>query len=131
MTKIRIMNILIAVLYIIALYAYINYDQKTTLHCGEVVNTGSVSRGRSSSDLYLAIKFEKLGVKVLNVTPETYFSTSVGDSVCFELTENQEKGDTRPELIWWQEVLLLYIILVPFYFMALLLWIIIPKRYEY
>lgn len=116
-----VIQTIITILYITSLYVYVHYDQKKTVYCGEVINSGSVQRGRHSEDLYITMRFEELGVRVLEVGPGTYFGTKVGDRLCFELTENQERGDTRPEPAWWQVLLIGCIVVGTFYYLLLLL----------
>ena len=116
-----VIQTLIAITYITSLYIITHYDQKKTLHCGEIINKGSVHRYKSSEDLYITMRFDKLGIKVLEVGPQTYFGTEMGERACFELTENQETGDTKPKPSTWQLLLMMLVIAGTIYYVVLLL----------
>jgi hypothetical protein len=115
-----VIQTIIAILYISSIYIITHYDQKRTLHCGELINKGSVHRYKSSEDLYITVRFDKLGVRVLQAGPKTYFGTELGDILCFELTENQEAGDTRERPTWWQVLLTMLLIAGTVYYAVLL-----------
>jgi hypothetical protein len=115
-----VIQTIIAILYITSIYVITHYDQKRTLHCGELINKGSVHRYKRSEDLYITMRFDKLGVRVLEVGPQTYFGTEMGERVCFELTENQEAGDTKPKPSTWQFLLMMLLIAGTVYYAVLL-----------
>lgn len=60
------------------------------LDCGKVISKSSdeiaIKHG-SRTELYLNVQFNKTGFKSVECTPTTYFGTKVGESVCFNLSE--------------------------------------------
>lgn len=72
-------------------------------YCGVVVKKGSdevaIKHG-SRTDLYLVINYDELGQRATECGPNTYYTTDVGDRVCFSL-RNYDVGKHRELPVWY------------------------------
>lgn len=68
------------------------YNREKHEHCGTVLETPTKERAvkhGSHTDYYLVVNFDNFGKKAIEVSPNTYYTTEIGERVCF-LLENRE-----------------------------------------
>jgi len=89
---IRIITLLPLSIYLLyCIYHFsVNNVNPTYLDCGKVIaksNDEVPIKHGVRTELYLIVNFNKSGVKSIQSNTETYFTKNVGDSVCFNLSQ--------------------------------------------
>jgi hypothetical protein len=90
------------------------YNMQENLYCGKVIEKVSEEKhhkGRySHTERYLVIDFGKDGFHSINTNENTYFTTEVGKSVCFTLSNRQMGKDI--ESSFWNELSLILLTII-------------------
>lgn len=90
------------------------YNMQENLYCGKVIEKISEEKhhkGRySHTERYLVIDFGKDGFHSVNTNENTYFTSKVGKSVCFILSNRQMGKDI--ESSFWNELSLILLIII-------------------
>ncbi len=86
---------------IYALYYKVTEEHSFT-DCGRVIKkeTGvTTHKYRSSEVYYLVMDFDSVGVRTMEVTPNTYFTSPVNTRACFDLPHAKDTGDLLVEVM--------------------------------
>jgi hypothetical protein len=79
-----------------------NYNNQTHIYCGNVVEKVLEEKYHKSryshTERYLIIDFGKNGIHSVQANTNTYFTTKVGKTVCFEMSNKQMGKDVSTNI---------------------------------